>query len=249
MPRDQRMPQQVRIGVSHTRGFTKRKFNQGVPLLRQQPSRPPVQATPRKTYPTDDQVREVAQRCGSQAAFRERSKQLASHGYVGPVAKFYHAFRTIVMRIRAYHGKDAIIEDIRLELKERVAQARISKTGMTLEQLSELAKLHIDRRESMLVVMARQGKQVPRPSGRRTRDHITVIASLPDNPGAFFFITLGPGTKRIDGRRVECERRILAVQTEAEWNAWKRTRMHEPRGDDFRRDRPRGRSVGSDWLN
>jgi len=255
----------VQIRVNHQGGIF-RKVNFGVELPKTRHELRAALPKKRPTYPREIEIREVADLYASQVAFRRRSKKLALEGKVGPIARFYNVYRQVVVRIRDYYGRDAIAIDIFLALKEMVEMARGHRVSVSRKELEDWAKEHIDRREAMIVKMAREGTLVMRPNaprdarkrgsetytaaagqpirGERVKDRITVRASLPDNPGAIFFITLGPATKLVNGRRTECDRRIMTVQTPEEWEAWKKTRI---RGSKYRRDK--GYRNRSSWRN
>lgn len=246
----------VQIRVNHQQGGVFRKVNFGVEPPNARHELRAAQPKKRPTYPREIEIRETADLNASQVAFRQRSKKLALEGKVGPIARFYNVYRQVVVRIRDYDGRDAIAIDIFLALKERVEECRGYRVSVTREDLEAWAKQHIDAREAMIVRMAQEGTLVLRPNsprdarergseayteaagqpskGERAKDRITVRASLPDNPGAIFFITLGPATKLVDGRRLDCDRRVMTVQTPEEWEAWKKTRI---RGAKYRCDK------------
>lgn len=259
MPR----PQFV-IRASHqARGdfFQKRSFGTE-PTTNQRLLRSTIQ--PRKVeLPDEIEIREVAKEFANQAAFAKRNKRLFELGKICQVANFQKVYKLIASRIRSYHGRDVIEIDIFLALKESVeAEGRIQHS-VTRYQLRRLAAAHVDAREALVVQMSATGELVPRPLApkdarehggeayteaaahrrrdARMRDRVTVMARLPDNPGAIFFITLGPATKKVDGRRIRCERRIISVQTAAEWNAWKKSRVLDRQ--EFRNYHPRPRDY------
>lgn len=261
MPRDQRTPKQVRIGSSHNGvGFTKRNFGFG-PLVPKQ-SFEPVAPIKRPTYPREAEIREVSRQYANQHAFMERSRRIAKAGEVGRIARFYNVYRQVVVHIRDYDGRDVIEMDIFLALKQRVDRKRKQKMTVTIADLECWAVRHIDSRERMIIKMSEKGMLVARPNapkdardrggeayteaaaqparGSRPKDRITVMTSLPDNPGVVFFMTLGPATKKVDGKRVPCDRRIMTVQTPGEWEAWKKGRLHRPDGQHERRRHNRG---------
>lgn len=241
----------VMLRASHQRGanFQKRSFEVEPPTMRRLRV---STALPRVEVPEEEEIREVAKELSLQASFTKRNKRLAEQGRECRIVKFQKVYRTVVARIRGYHGRDLIEMDLFLVLKEYVERERRSFSNVTRYKLVRFGRQHVDGREELIVRMAESGTLVQRPmapkdarengaeaytqaaahrrSDSRMKDRITVMSALPDNPGALFFITLGPATKNANGRdRVKCERRILSVQTPAEWNAWRRTRIKEPK--------------------
>jgi len=252
---------EVLLRVNHQQrgfGFQKRSFGVEPPVVRHLRTN---SAVPRVELPDEIEIREVAKEFALQSAFTKRNKRLFEIHQESRVANFQKVYRLIASRIRGYQGRDAVEMDIFLALKEYVEHQGREQRSVSRYQLRRMAGLHVDAREEMVVRMASGGELVPRPMAPkdarergdeayteaaarrhkdlRFKDRITVMATLPDNPGAVFFITLGPATKRIDGRRVKCDRRVISVQTSAEWNAWKKSRIRDRQ--EYRNYHPRPR--------
>ncbi|MBI5654430.1 hypothetical protein HZC53_02120 [Candidatus Uhrbacteria bacterium] len=292
MPRDQRTPRQIMIGVSHSgAGFTKRQFNRGEapppttgahPIVKRAVKiakprsnrRVKVAQPPRVNIPSDYQIRELSLSVARQSAFRERRRQyldniayrvsqgeeVSEDEKVGRLADFPKFYRLVAVKLRRYGGKHPIMIDIYLALKEYVHRARKEFRSLTLQDLKNFAELHIAGREALIIQMADEGELVQRPGSpkdakkngssayteaaakrrkdARRIDRITVRSRLPGS-SEDLFITLGRSTKMVDGRRVPCSRRVFAIQTEAEWRAWQKSRIRDKQ--DYRNYHPRPR--------
>jgi len=176
---------------------------------------------------------------------------------VGRLADFQKFYRLVAAKLRRYGGKHPIFIDIYLALKEYVHRARQEYRSLTLDDLKNFAELHVAGREALIIQMADEGELVDRPMAPRDArekggeayteaaakrrkdarriDRITVRSRLPGS-SEYLFITLGRSTKKVDGRRIPCTRRVFAIQTEPEWNDWKRSRIREKK-QDFRNNR------------
>ncbi len=167
---------------------------------------------------------------------------------IGNFQKFY---RIIAPKLRRYNGRDAIAVDIYLHLKEVVQRARQQMWSLRLSQVKYEIRRFLDEREAMIVKIADEGELICRPGSpkdvrergepayteaaakrrkdARRIDRITVRARLPGS-SEDLFITLGRSTKKVNGRRVPCPRRIFAIQTDAEWRYWLKTRIRDKQG-------------------
>jgi hypothetical protein len=177
-----------------------------------------------------------------------RGEDVPEDEKVSRLTDFQKFYRLVAAKLRRYGGRHPIYIDIYLALKERVHRARQEFRSLTLEDLKNFAELHIAGREALIIQMADEGELVDRPGSPRDAekrgapayteaavkrrkdakrlDRITVRSRLPGS-SEDLYITLGRSTKMVDGRRVPCPRRVFAIQTEAEWKAWLKSRIRD----------------------
>lgn len=189
-----------------------------------------------------------------------QGEEVSEDEKVGRLADFQKFYRLVAAKLRRYGGKNPIYIDIYLGLKEYVYRARKEYRSLTVQDLKNFAELHIAGREALIIQMADEGELVQRPGSpkdarerggpayteaaakrrkdARRIDRITVRSRLPGS-SEDLFITLGRSTKMMDGFRVPCTRRIFAIQTEAEWRAWQKSRIRDKQ--DYRNYHPRPR--------
>ncbi|MDQ7814545.1 MAG: hypothetical protein RDU25_01940 [Patescibacteria group bacterium] len=254
-------PQRVILGSSHDRSpkFIKRRFNQSE--LQPQVVIKPI-VIPRIRIPKTSVIREVAEAYSRGGNFRERRKRRVELYGENRLTNFFKFYGIIARILRRYNGRDAIKVDIELHLKEYVQSKADLFRKITRKCLEDEAKRFINSREDMLLEMVKEyepaivarplspkdsrergGEAYTEAAAKRRQtarriDRITIRARLPGST-VDLFVTLGPATKRIDGRRVPCERRVFSIQTASEWEAWKRTRVKDKQP--YRNNRPKGR--------
>lgn len=181
-----------------------------------------------------------------------RGEEVSDDEKVGRLADFQKFYRLLAARLRRYGGKHPIYIDIYLALREYAHRSRKEYRSLDLDDLRRFAEMHVASREALIIQMADEGELVDRPMApkdarekggeayaeaaakrrkdARRIDRITVRARLPGS-SEDLFITLGRSTKKVNGRRVPCPRRVFAIQTEAEWNAWRKSRIREKKQD------------------
>ncbi len=250
----------IRLSVSHQRVlFRNRRFNQGESP---KPTSVEIAAVPRVRFPNEDTVRAAAHRYALSSAFRERKRQQMERGEFSRLADFMKFYKFVAERIREYRGRDAIEIDIFLGLKDFVNECKQANRSVNRYDLDMAARRWVDARESLIEFLGQSERLVARPMAPKDarerggeayteaamkrhkdahiKDRVTVMARLPGYSEELF-ITLGPatrGSKRLKENRV---RKIISIQSEAEWNSWKRTRTHERK--EYRNFHPRPRRT------
>jgi len=249
------MPRPTVLRSSHQVVFTKRSFNRGEPPA---PEKPKAVVQSRVRVPSDGQIREIAHRFAGSPSFRERKKRQFEQNRVSRLANFMKMYKFVAARIRSYHGRDVIEIDLYLSLKDFVQHARRTFQSVSRYDLELESRKLVDEREALIESLAASEDIVLRPMApkdarergadayteaamkrrkdARIKDRITVRARLPGR-SEDLFITLGPATWKGSGWVEPYARKILSIQSEAEWNAWRRNRIREPKV--FRNDHRR----------
>ncbi|MFA4954139.1 MAG: hypothetical protein WC641_02410 [Patescibacteria group bacterium] len=187
-------------------------------------------------------------------------RRTARRGLITDLPK---AYRFVATRLRSYKGRDAIEIDLYLYLREK-SQIPTFLRGVTklpgMRELEFMVKTRIWEVEDLILEMAEKGREVDRPikdlerqrqKGREEpprslrNERITVETRLPHS-SLPIFISLGAVNRNpktgFDGKPIPetfGKRPVLALQSKAQYAAWKRKRLRTP--NEYRNDRR--------WLN